>query len=47
MTELFGTAVTAAAAVGAGVTGGVYFTFTTIVSPALRLRSAPATAFRP
>ncbi|WP_158252517.1 DUF1772 domain-containing protein [Cryobacterium sp. Y57] len=41
MTELFGTAVTAAAAVGAGITGGVYFTFTTIVFPALRLRSAP------
>ena len=41
MTELFGTAVTVAAAVGAGVTGGVYFTFTTIVSPTLRLRSAP------
>ncbi|SEN05937.1 MULTISPECIES: DUF1772 domain-containing protein [Cryobacterium] len=41
MTELFGTVVTVAAAVGAGVTGGVYFTFATIVSPALRLRSAP------
>lgn len=41
MTELFGTAMTAAAAVGAGIAGGVYFTFTTIVSPALRLRSAP------
>ena len=41
MTELFGTTVTVAAAVGAGVAGGVYFTFTAIVSPALRLRSAP------
>lgn len=41
MTELFGTAVTAAAAVGAGVAGGVYFTFSTIVSPSLRLRPAP------
>lgn len=41
MTGLLGNAVTAAAAVGAGITGGVYFTFTTIVSPALRLRSAP------
>ena len=40
MTELFEIAVTAAAAVGAGVTGGVYFAFTTIVSPALRLRCA-------
>jgi uncharacterized membrane protein len=41
MTELFGTVATVAATVGAGVTGGVYFTFATIVSPALRLRSAP------
>ncbi|TFD46547.1 DUF1772 domain-containing protein [Cryobacterium frigoriphilum] len=41
MTELFGTAATVAAVVGAGVAGGVYFTFSVIVSPALRRRSAP------
>lgn len=40
MMELFTTSVTAAAAIGSGVAGGVYFAFSTIVSPALRLRPA-------
>jgi uncharacterized membrane protein len=40
MTEPFATWVTAAATIAAALSGGVYFAFSTIVSPALRLRPA-------